>query len=301
MKRVLVTGGNGWIGSFAIKSLLEKGYEVHAITRKIKKEENIKWYTADLFNFHEIDYLIKSIKPTHLLHFAWEAVPGQYGESKNNFLWVQSSIELIRAFTSYGGHRIVMAGSCAEYDWNYGFLSEDITPCSYNTPYSTCKNTMHKLLMSFSETTGISSAWGRIFFLYGPGEHTSRLVSSVICSLLHGKEALCTNGYQYRDYLHVEDVANAFVSLLESGYQGTVNIASGHSVQVREIILKIAEKIGNADLIKFGAIPYSPKEPLFIGANTERMKKEVSWVPKYDLESGIENTITWWKQKSFRG
>lgn len=295
-KRVLVTGGNGWIGSFAIENLIEKGYEVHVVSRKKGNTENTKWYTTDLFECNDIDYMMKTIKPTHLLHFAWEAVPGQCWKSTNNYLWVQSSLELIRSFALYGGQRVVMAGTCAEYDWNYGYLSEDVTPCSNKTPYSASKNAMRQLLSSFSETVGISSAWGRIFFVYGPREHPARLVSSVIGSLLKGKEALCTDGYQYRDFLHVADVGNAFVSLLESDIQGTVNIASGHSVQVRDIVLRISEKLGKTDLIRFGTIPFTENEPLFIGAATERLKKEVAWSPKYNLDSGLENTIAWWKQ-----
>ena len=72
--------------------------------------------------------LIQTVKPTHMLHFAWEATPRQYWCSLNNYLWVQASIELIYNFVKYGGIRAVMAGTCAEYDWKYGYLSEDITP-----------------------------------------------------------------------------------------------------------------------------------------------------------------------------
>ena len=298
MKRVLVTGANGWIGRHVIKTLMEKNYEVHAVSRS--KVENgslkCKWYEADLLQVQETRNLIQTVKPTHLLHLAWESTPGQYWGSLNNYLWVQASMELIYHFVKYGGKRAVLAGTCAEYDWKYGYLSEDMTPCSNKTPYAATKNAVQSLIHSFSETVGLSSAWGRIFFLYGPKEHPTRLVSSVITSLLKNREALCTHGEQYRDFLHVQDVADAFVALLESNIQGRVNIASGHSIQVKELIDKIANKLGKPELIKLGAIPFSEQEPLFIGANTKLLREEVKWSPKFDLDTGIDQTISWWEK-----
>ena len=134
------------------------------------------------------------------------------------------------------------------------------------------------------------------FFLYGPEEHPTRLVSSVITPLLKNREALCTHGEQYRDFLHVQDVADAFVALLESNIQGRVNIASGHSIQVKELIDKIANKLGKPELVKLGAIPFSEQEPLFIGANTKLLREEVKWSPKFDLDTGIDQTISWWEK-----
>ena len=122
------------------------------------------------------------------------------------------------------------------------------------------------------------------------------LFPSVITPLLNNKEALFTHGKQYRDFLHVQDVAEAFVSILESNLQGPVNIASGQSIQVKELIYKIAKKLGKLDLVKLGALPFSEKEPLFIGANTELLKEEVKWSPKFDLDTGIDQTISWWEK-----
>ncbi|MCH6268414.1 NAD-dependent epimerase/dehydratase family protein [Neobacillus citreus] len=298
MKRILVTGANGWIGSHVIKKLIEKDFEVHAVSRKFVNTpmKKCKWHRADLLILKETRNLIENIKPTHLLHFAWEATPGEYWRSLNNYLWVQASIELLYNFAKYGGKRAVFAGTCAEYDWSYGYLSENITPCSNKPPYASAKNALQSLVRSFSESVGLSSAWGRIFFLYGPKEHRSRLVPTVINSLINNKQALCTHGEQYRDFLHVEDASEAFVSLLESDAQGPVNIASGHSIQVKEMISRIADKLGKSELVKLGAIPFPDTEPLFIGANTKLLKDEIKWSPKIDLDRGLERTIAWWRK-----
>lgn len=93
-------------------------------------------------------------------------------------------------------------------------LSEEFPLLSYKNPYSLCKNTLHSWLQSYSEQTGLSMCWGRIFHLYGPYEHGNRLISNIsITSLLKNKEALCTHRKQHRNFLHVSDVADALSSL----------------------------------------------------------------------------------------
>ena len=97
-------------------------------------------------------------------------------------------------------------------------------PC---TPYAECKIALQQTLADVGRTQGLSTAWGRIFFQFGPHEHPERLVASVIISLLSGREAPCTHGRQIRSFLHVADVGAAFAALLDSELEGAVNIGSG--------------------------------------------------------------------------
>ena len=190
-----------------------------------------------------------------------------------------------------------MAGSCTEYDWNYGYCSEYVTPTTPNTFYGLCKNTVQRLGESFCQDTGISWAWGRIFFVYGPHEHPKRLVSSVILSLLKDEIASCTHGKQIRDYLFVQDVANAFVSLLECEVKGVVNIGSGDPIALKNIVQLIAEKLNKEHLVQMGAIPAPSHEtPLVVGRN-ERLVREVNWVPQVNWERGLDLSIQWWKSQ----
>jgi len=240
--------------------------------------------------------LLIEVKPTHLLHFAWYAVPGKYWTSLENIRWVQTSLELLMNFTSQGGKRAVLAGTCAEYDWNYGYCSEGITPTRPQTLYGTCKNSLQEILSQFSKQTGISSAWGRIFFLYGPYEAKTRLIPSVITSLLQGLPARCTDGNQIRDFLHVEDVASAFVSLLESNVEGPVNIASGQPVALNTIIYTIADLLDKKHLVELGVLPPPEDEPPFLVADVRKINQQVGWKSKITLEAGLKSTIEWWKE-----
>ncbi|MFH1619520.1 MAG: NAD(P)-dependent oxidoreductase [bacterium] len=241
--------------------------------------------------------MIKEIRPTHLLHFAWNTAHGKYWTSLENFRWVQSGLGLLQEFYSHGGSRAVMAGTCAEYDWKYEHCSEQATPLSPATLYGICKHSLQAMLGSFCKETGLSSAWGRVFFLYGSHEHPARLVPSVIRSLLQGETARCSHGEQIRDFLHVEDAAAAFVALLESEVAGPVNIASGRPVALKDVICKIADKLNRRDLVQLGAIPAPAYEPPVLTAEVRRLSDEVGWRPKLDLDAGLEQTIAWWKNE----
>ena len=190
---------------------------------------------------------------------------------------------------------MVMVGTCAEYDWRYGYCSESITPLLPGTLYGRCKGALRSVLEPFAEQAQISWAWGRLFFLYGPNEHPDRLVASVIRRLLAGEPAPCSVGNQVRDFLHVQDAAEALVALLGSDFQGSVNVASGKPTTVRELVLAIAEKVGRSDLLQFGAQPVGKEEPPLLVADVRRLNETISWHPQYDLDAGLVQTIAWWK------
>jgi nucleoside-diphosphate-sugar epimerase len=299
LRRVLVTGARGFIGRHCLPHLLAAGYEVHAISSQEKPgHSDVIWHQADLLTPGVAGTLLAAVKPSHLLHLAWYAVPGLYWTAAENFLWVRASLELLDAFSHNGGARVVAAGTCAEYDWRYGWCSEAVTPLAPSSPYGKCKNALRSLLEGKSQQAGLSSGWGRVFFLYGPHEHPSRLVSSVIGSLLRKQPALCSSGDQVRDFLHVSDVASAFVAMLSSDIRGTVNIASGRPVAIRDVVLRIGAELGCTELLKLGARPTPPDDPPLLVADVRRLSQELAWRPEIDLETGLSGTIAWWRERT---
>ena len=298
MKRVLVTGASGFIGSHCLPALVKRDFEVHAVARKEQEHESsaVHFHRLDLLDRDKIFELVSRVKPTHLLHLAWYAVPTKYWTSEQNLRWVQESLALFQAFVAAGGRRIVGAGSCAEYEWGGAQpLSERATPSKPSTLYGTCKHALQIILENYASQTGVSAAWGRIFFLYGPREYEARLVASVIRALLRGETARCSHGEQVRDFLYVEDVAEAFVALLDSEVQGPINIGSGKSIKLRDVTDEIGRQLDLPNLIQLNALPSSPDEPSVLVANVERLTNELKWKPVYGLQEGIEKTIAWWR------
>jgi nucleoside-diphosphate-sugar epimerase len=302
MKRVLLTGASGFVGRHAISPLRARGYEVHAVTsRAMTSGGAVHWHQADLLDGSASSRVVAEVRPTHLLHFAWYAEPGKYWRSPENVRWLEASLALLRHFRASGGARLVMAGTCAEYDWTQGVCSEGATPRRPATLYGICKNALHEVMSGYCEAEGLSAAWGRIFFLYGPGEHPSRLVSSVASALLRGDDPSCTHGNQVRDYLHVEDVAAAFVALLDSDVTGALNVASGRRVTLRDIVLEVARCAGApGGRVKFGAIEAPQGEAAEIVADVRRLANEVRWAPRYDLTSGIAQAVDHRRAESAR-
>jgi nucleoside-diphosphate-sugar epimerase len=301
LKRVLVTGATGFIGRHSLPKLVDAGFEVHALSRvnydKKPSCSGVFWHTGDLFINGVVEKVISEVKPTHLLHFAWYADPNKYWTAPENFLCVQASLSLLQVFAEQGGKRVVMAGTCAEYDWRYGWCSESVTPLKSGTSYSACKNDLQNMLSIYSSQFGLSSAWGRIFHLYGPYEYCMRLVPSVISSISQGEAFFCSSGEQVRDFMYVTDVALAFTDLLSSDLLGPINIASGEGMSIKTVVKTIGDKLGRPELVNLNAHPSGLSNPPLLLADVRRLKDELHWSPTVDLDEGLDKTIAWWKAR----
>ena len=294
---MLVTGATGCIGRHVLPKLVERGFDVWGVRSRTTTPDvpGVNWHAANLLDDADAQRVVREVKPTHLLHLAWYIAPGKWAAAPENFAWVRASLDLLTAFRDAGGQRVVSAGSCLEYDWNYGYCSEARTPCDPHTVYGTCKHALQLLSAAMAATGGLSSAWGRVFFLYGPYEHSERLVGSVIRSLLAGQPAQTSHGRQVRDYLYVDDVADVFARLIDGDLQGPVNIGSGQAVALREIIERIGQMMGRGELIQLGAIPAAPTDTPLVVADVSRLKAALNWTPAWDLSRGLGATIDCWR------
>jgi nucleoside-diphosphate-sugar epimerase len=306
-RRVLVTGAGGFIGRWSVPPLLRAGFEVHAVPsgragRAAPPElVGAVLHFADLLSESDVEALITRVKPTHLLHFAWIATPGVYWSSPENFRWLAASRHLLRSFAAHGGARALMAGSCAEYDWSRvevcdersSVLADDAS--AEPSAYAACKIAMQRTLAEFGSRQRISTAWGRIFFQFGPHEHPDRLVPSVIQNLLLNREAPCSHGAQIRSFLHVADVGAAFAAVLDSDIEGPVNIGSDERITLADLIDRIARQIGRPELVRLGARPSGAHEPRLLVPQLHRLFEEAKFRPRFTLNDGLSDTIAWWR------
>ena len=298
MKTVILTGASGFIGRQAIAPLLERNYEIHAVSDAAPTAdsifENVVWHRVNLLDERETAAMCAEIKATHLLHFAWYVEHGKFWNAPENKIWLDASINLIKKFKASGGERIVVSGTCAEYEWGADqILSEEKTPLKPQNFYGECKLALQKKLAAVN----ISQAWGRIFFLFGEREDPRRLIASVINSLVQDEFADCSHGGQIRDFMYVRDVSDAFAALLDSDLQGAVNIASGKARTIKEIVWQTADLLGRREMVRFGKIASSESEPESIAADTRRLNKEIGWTERYGIQRGLEQTIEYWKSK----
>jgi nucleoside-diphosphate-sugar epimerase len=303
-KRVLVSGAGGFIGRWSIPALQRLGYDVHAVMRGDARviPEQLRGATvhrADLLQDTAAEELLSAVRPSHLLHFAWIATPGQYWSSAENFRWLDASRRMLRCFDACGGQRVMMAGSCAEYDWSRAAVCNELSspPASGAelSPYAACKVALQAELAEFGRRERLSTAWGRIFFQFGPFEHPDRLVPSVIGNLLRNREAPLSHGRQIRSFLHVADVGAAFAAVLDGEVEGPVNIGAEEGITLAELAGRIGRLIGRPELLRLGARPAAPGEPPILLPDVRRLRDEAGWRPTLTLDEGLRDTIAWWR------
>jgi nucleoside-diphosphate-sugar epimerase len=295
--RVLVTGASGFVGRWSLEPLIARGAEVHAVQRHAPPTTpGVVAHAADLHDREAVESLMRRVKPTHLLHFAWIATPGVYLTSLDNSLWLRSSLQVVDAFLANGGSRVVVAGTVAEYDWSAGVCSERTTPCQPTTLYAACKHAQYEVLERWSAQVGFSFAEGRLFWTYGPEESPERLVPGMIHASLSGRPFQLRYPAQVRDYLHVADVGAAFSALLASEVQGAVNIGSGEGVALSRLGEIVGEETGQGLIVQPGDASVNDPAPL-VCAETSRLMRDVGFTPRYRLEQGIRDTVAWWKEQ----
>jgi nucleoside-diphosphate-sugar epimerase len=294
-RRVVVTGGAGLIGRFAIAKLKKRGWDVVVFGR----------HAVSGFDFRRVDLLggdsvrgaIEEVRPTHLLHLAWATKHGEFWSTADNLDWTGATCGLIRSFVQSGGSRVVCAGTCAEYDWSFDHMVEDRTPLRPATLYGVCKNATREVVSAFCEASKVSCAWGRVFMPYGDrasGEDVRRLVPSIVTPLLAGMPAVVRSGAHVRDLMPAEDVGRAFADLLESNLSGAVNVASGDPISLGDVARTIGAAVGRSDLVQVEDGPATPSNPLRLTADVTKLRS-IGFRPARSSVEGLQELVRQWR------
>ncbi|MEO0586222.1 MAG: NAD(P)-dependent oxidoreductase [Planctomycetota bacterium] len=293
--RVLLTGSTGFVGRACRAKLSEAGVETVVTARSVAALGEVAGSehaaAMDATDVASVGAVIAEHRPTHLLHLAWRSVSGDIWRSAENFAWHRHSVALMTAFAEGGGRRIVGCGTCGEYDWATGMCEEGVTPQRPNTAYGRAKLATCQAGAALADAYDTTVAWGRVFFVYGPGEAAGRLIPTVVDNLLDGQTAEVSHGMQLRDYMHVADVAGGLVAMLGSDVGGAVNVATGQAIRVRDLVAEAADQIGRPELVAWGAKPTGAHEPPLIVAKTERLTDVVGFAPAMDLSAGVADVI----------
>lgn len=269
---VLITGAKGFIGQY-VTVLLEKNYIV-------------KSFDEDILNI-DLDKYIENMKPKYLIHLAWETRV-DYLNTYKNILFLKKSIELYEAFYKYGGRKAVFVGTEQEYMRQTEPLKEN-DPILPESLYAECKADLGKILVKYSLNTQTKFTWCRLFFIYGYGEKNTRLMPSIIKGLLKDEVVQCSCEHYVRDYINVEDVAQALCCCLFNDYIGAVNVAGGRATTIGEIATIIKKNIGGKGQVIFKTHEEC-NQPLHIQADISLLKS-FGYTPKYSLEEGLKKEI----------
>lgn len=287
MKKVLLTGGTGLIGSQTVPYLLKDGYKVYVLTTGDEQStEDITFVKANLFNKEAVNDITAAFKPEYLLHYAWLST-GMFNDNMN-YDFLTASIDLLKAFAKNGGRRAVMAGTYAEYGYHNETLCENM-PAEPINVYSACKDFVRQIAESYCRNNNVSFGWGRIFSAFGKETDPRRLTSDVINHLKAGKQVVIRSGSLVRDYIYAKDIAAAFTAFLGSSVEGIVNICTGKETTIHDYVMMIAKTMGKEDLVVFEE-QASPQQKRAVGDST-RLNKEIGFVPRYSIEQAVKEIL----------
>ena len=280
--KVLLTGASGFIGRHVLNQLLNAGIDTVLAARSRPAGYTGDFIEADLLQNEDCGDIIQRAGASHLIHLAWYAEHGQYWTSPLNLRWVEASVRLVEAFCTAGGQKVVTAGTCAEYDWAFGFCREDSTPLNPATLYGTAKDSTRRLLDAVCKSNQTQFVWGRIFLPYGKGEDNRRLIPSLIEVFQGKRPPFGVNANAYRDFLHVEDVANGFIRLLLSDAEGSYNIASGQPKQIAEVVQLISHRFEANPAIVLDLSTERPGEPEILFGDSRKLRA-LGWQPAHSM------------------
>lgn len=290
MNVVAVTGASGFIGQQVINQLLDAGYDVIALGRtKNDKIKSLKFVGLDLLTEYNHEWL-NNYQPSYLVHLAWYTDHGKFWDSPVNFNWLYATYRLVEKFIYNGGQKIIVSGTCAEYNWNYGYCQENLTPCSPATTYGISKLATFQSIKNLCEVNNISLKWLRVFIPIGIGEGYNRLIPSVTRSLMGHQEYFSVNLNQWRDFLAVEDVASAVTHLLQTNTDYIdFNVCSGVPKSLKDLIHEVA-LILDVDASGFISFSNCNNVPDFLFGNNSRLIS-TEWQASCSLSNTLENYI----------
>jgi nucleoside-diphosphate-sugar epimerase len=300
VRRALVTGASGFVGRPAVAALKRSGYEVHGVARKAAVGIEVdRWHEADLLVPSALGQVVREAKPSHLVHLAWTTEQGGYWEDPANQDWVAATGRLLDAFAEVGGKRVVLSGTCAQYDWSgAAAMSETRTARNPSTAYGRAKQAAEEMLTASAAEAGLSAATALLFSPYGPYEKPERLIPSVARRLLAGEEAKTTAGRQVRDFLHIDDCGWALAAVADSELTGSINIGSGEGASVADVATKVAQIVGREDILLLGELGNGDNTRVV--AEIDRLRGEVGFTPRYGLDEGLRDVVDWWRQRMRR-
>ncbi len=272
MSRFLVTGATGFIGSAIVRRLAEEQHDV--VDRRIDllaaSDEELARFVADA-------------GASHCIHCAWYTGNTDYLVHPVNREWLAASLRLVRACA---GIRFVGLGTCLEYDLSGGGpCVEDQTPLTPQALYARCKRDLYEALVEL----GGDFSWSRIFFAYGPGDRSGRLIPGMIERFSRGEAAGPTYGGLRRDYIHVDDLAGQIVRIATSRVRGAVNTGTGEAPTLSEIYAAGANAFGWPELAQ--ANDETGNQPPLIQADLRRFRHEVGEPHARDVATGLKDFI----------
>ena len=327
LKKILVTGGSGFIGSNLVKFLLNKNYKVINVDKlnysstpdKFKKFTNSKDYKfikADLSNKKIIYRIIKKYKPEIIFNLAAEShvdrsIDSPFNFIKNNIISSLSLIEIIKkiySFKKLKNIKLIHISTDEVYGAILNRTSDEKKSYEPNSPYAASKASVDHILRSYSVTYNLPLIIVNCCNNYGPYQFPEKFIPTTIINILRKKSApIYGSGKNVREWIHVHDYCEALEKIMKKGKIGeSYNVGTGFRITNINLCKITYRKLKEIfPKFKFNKTIYKkiadrPGHDFRYAINSNKIRKELKWKPKINFKKGIQNTIEWYiKNKSW--
>ena len=289
-KRILITGANGYLGTFLFKELEKFNPELYSISKNIDNSDNS--FKIDLTDDKKLNKIVNTINPDIVFHLA-----ANINRDRDQSIYtqmfqdnVQGTMNLLNALEDTDCKQFIFSSSSEIYGDNKSPFHENQVPKPVS-PYSTTKVLAELYIQDKLSSGNISFTIARIFNFYGPGMSESFFISEMIQTLKSGNDFHMTRGDQYRDFLYIDDVVAALILMVQNpkANREIFNVCSGKGLQIKELALEV-EKYFEAKII-LGAIPYRENEVWEMIGNNSKIQNILGFQAKVGLNEGIKLLI----------
>lgn len=302
MKKVVVTGANGFVGSALVKELVNKGIKVIAVIRNEQSDyscidglPNIRIVYCSLDEIKRLSEKIFDRDIDAFYHFAWEGSAGSLRSSYELQLKnAQYSCDVVKVCQRIGCKRFVFAGSIMEYECAQ-LMETSKRPSQVNI-YCAAKIAANYMARTVATEMGVEYVVGVISNIYGVGEISPRLVNTTLRKFLSGEKTSFTSGEQMYDFIYITDAAKAFYAIGKYG-QSNKNyyIGSLEPKPLKDFLMVMRDEVNSMLTLNLGEIQFNGISLDYSMFDLQAVKKDTGFVPEISFADGIERTIEWLK------
>ena len=298
MKRAIITGATGAVGTALVKELITNNVETLVLCREgSRRNHQIPDHPLVTRKHCSLDQLASIENDTGkdydvFYHFAWM---GTIGDARNDMYLqnqnVRYALDAVGAAKRFGCKKFIGAGSQAEYGRVEGVLKPG-TPAFPEMGYGIAKLCAGQMTRELAHQCGMEHNWVRILSVYGPNDGAQSMVMSTIHKLQNGEVPQFTKGEQMWDYLYSGDAARAFRLVGEKGINGkTYVLGNGKARPLADYIKIIRDEVNPKAKIDLGAIPYAPKQVMYLQADVEELRRDTGFKPEMRFDEGIKKIL----------
>ena len=301
MQNVIISGADGFVGSYTVKHFLAHGKNVLALDiaetpRRLENHPNLSYKQCDIRNADALRKVLAGGNYETFIHFAWA---GSAGEARMDYnLQMQNAlntVECLKVAKEVGCMRFVCAGTIMEYEVEAAIHAQGTRP-GMGYIYGMGKHIAHCMCKSVAANIGIDLLWPMITNAYGVGEFSTRFVNTTLRKIINGEPLQFTAATQNYDFVYVSDVAKAFYLVAEKGVPFCeYMIGSGNARPLKEFILKMVEACAQNAKPLFGDVPFTGTNMPLCTFAIDAIKHDCGFEPDVPFAQGTKMTMDWLK------